>query len=326
MFRRFVCIMFLLLAALDAGAADPPPVAWSADGVPPEILEQAVEIWETGSGDVMDLLWPYALPPREITVELHRNAGFRERTSGRIADWGVGVATDAWIAIDVDRVDAVGHTLRHVLLHELAHCLITQGTAGARDVPSWFHEGAAQYAAAEWQVRDAVSLVLEGQVPDLRTLEDRFPGPAAWADRAYRTSLLAAMRLAEWHGEDVMSELVTATRLRGSFEAAFPVVTGETTAGFAERFAHEVRMRYGWLFVITRWPTLFVIMALVFLLGAVIKRRRTLARMEAMPDEGGPEAPPDPTPPAEPETFTRMRPRTRRGIPPPDDDGRPTLH
>jgi hypothetical protein len=220
-----------------------------------------------------------------IRVELHGTASFRERTGGWIQDWGVGVATADRIAVDVARVDAVGHTLAHVLIHELVHCLLSQGLRGVQDVPAWFHEGVAQNVAGEWKVRDAVSLVLSGGVPDLRTLEDRFPSQAGWADRAYRTSLLAAARLEEWYGPDVVRDLVLAARARGSFGAAFGVVTGDTPDGFAERFGEEIRLEYGWLFIVTRWPTLFVIMALVFLGGAALKRRRDLARMEAMPDE-----------------------------------------
>jgi len=230
-------------------------------------------------------VWPYARPPGLIRVELHDTAGFRARTGGWIQDWGVGVATNDWIAVDVTRVDAVGHTLAHVLMHELVHCLLSQGLRGVDDVPAWFHEGVAQNVAGEWKVRDAVSLVLSGGVPDLRTLEDRFPSSAGWADRAYRTSLLAASRLDEWYGPDVVPDLVLAARARGSFGAAFGVVTGDSPAEFAERFGEEIRLKYGWLFIVTRWPTLFVIMALVFLGGAALKRRRDLARMKAMPDE-----------------------------------------
>lgn len=276
---------FLVFAAAAAAAPSAPEVEFVSVDVASDFAAAARDIWAAQAPAVVEAVWPYAQAPRRIRVELHRTAGFRERTGGWIQDWGVGVATSDWIAIDVTRVDAVGHTLAHVLMHELTHCLLSQGLRGVDDVPAWFHEGVAQNVSGEWKVRDAVSLVLGGGVPDLRTLEDRFPSSADWADRAYRTSLLAASRLEEWYGPEVVTDLVLAARARGSFGAAFGVVTGDSLDGFAVRFGKEIRLDYGWLFIVTRWPTLFVIMALVFLAGAALKRRRNLAEIEAMPDE-----------------------------------------
>ncbi len=44
-----------------------------------------------------------------------------------------------------------------------------------------------------------------------------------------------------------------------------------------------MRLRFGWLVALTRWPTLFVLMALVLLVGAgrkLILARRRLAAMD----------------------------------------------
>ncbi len=289
---RILMLLFVLVVCTAGTSAEPsaPVVTFVSVDVAGEFEIEARSAWATLAPEVAAAVWPYVLTPRPITVELHHTAGFRTRTEGWVQDWGVGVATADWIAVDVTRVDAVGHTLSHVLMHELAHCLLSQGLRGVDDVPAWFQEGVAQNVAGEWRVRDAVSLVLGGGVPDLRTLE-RFPVSSDGADRAYRTSLLAAARLEEWYGPGVVTDLVLAARVRGSFGAAFGVVTGETIDDFAERFGEEIRLDYGWLFIITRWPTLFVIMALAFLAGAVVKRRRNLAHIESMPDEDQAEIP-----------------------------------
>jgi hypothetical protein len=160
-------------------------------------------------------------------------------------------------------------------------------------VPAWFHEGVAQHVSGEWRFRDTVSLILDGSVPDLRGLEGRFPGNAQWADRAYRTSLLAVDTLVDRYGEDVIGELVLATRLRGDFRYAFPAVTGTDYETFTADFAQSMRIRFGWLVTITRWPTLFVLLALGFALGALLRIRRTRRRLAELADEAE-DAPPRP--------------------------------
>jgi hypothetical protein len=102
---------------------------------------------------------------------------------------------------------------------------------------------------------------------------------------AYRTSLLAVERLRRWYGADILTRLMEATAREGDFPAAFATVTGDALDTFEARFNGAMQLRYGWVVLIFRWPTLFVLMALVFVVGAIRRIVRSRRRLAAMADE-----------------------------------------
>ena len=67
-------------------------------------------------------------------------------------------------------------------------------------------------------------------------------------------------------------------------EGAFVDVTGDDPAQFEARFGGAMKLKYGWLVMAFRWPTLFVLLALVLAFGAIAKIVRTRRRMAAMED------------------------------------------
>jgi hypothetical protein len=262
-------------------AAPLPEITFQLGDVPEHVRDDAITVWERSAQKVQDQIWPFVRSPQPIKAQLMASEDYAAWTEGWLGDWSVGAAGNDWIAIDVQRLKGVGQNLELVLLHEFAHCLISQGAGTRVQVPAWFHEAVAQHVADEWRVRDTASLILDGGVPDLRAMRRG----NTTSDVFYRTSLLAAMQLEDRYGEDVFKDIVLAMRSTVTFEDAFARATGETFGAFALQFNDAVRLRYGWLFLVTRWPTLFVLMSLVFLIGAVMKRRRNLAQLEAMPDE-----------------------------------------
>jgi len=254
------------------------PAGWS-------LAEECHQIWlEEGSSLVARFLGPGAAPD-SVTCLILESASFHRIFSGRIPEWGVGLAlgNGRVVAIDYSRLPAVGRGVREVFLHEMVHALLFQGTAGVA-MPAWLHEGAAMHYGGEWRFVDTVSLVLEGHVPDLSRLRGSFPNSTQLAQRAYRTSLLAVERLQNDYGADVIAELVVATRNEQDFAAAFVIVTGDSEAAFAADFSEAMRLRYGWLVMITRWPVMFVLLGFLLLIGGgrkLILARRRLAEMEA---------------------------------------------
>lgn len=302
-------LLAILLLPLLAAAAPLPEVVVELGDVPTSIRDDALDVWNDRAAEVQARLWPFARAPQPVTIHLMDSEAYRGWTAGWLGDWTVGAAGADWIALDVQRLRAVGQTLEQVLVHEYAHCLIRQGVGERVDAPRWFHEGAAQLVAREWRLGDTVSLILDGGAPDLRTLERGLDGGNG-ADAFYRASLLAASRLEELFGPDVFRELILALRATGDFPTAFSRVTGESYDAFAAGFADSVRLRYGWLFLVTRWPTLFVLAALVFLMGAVLKRRRDRHRLEAMAEESPPAAPAALEPPPPEPAPRRLWPLT----------------
>lgn len=225
-------------------------------------------------------------PPDTLTCLVMGTEAFSRLFAGRLPDWGVGVALPGGqvIAIDQARLPAVGRGVREVFLHEMVHALLMRASANT-PLPAWLHEGLAMRLSGEWRFSDTVTLAMEGRVPDLSRLRASFPGGAERAARAYLTSELAVGRLLEAQGPDITARLMEATRRTRDFREAYEDVTGAPLEVFEDDFAAAMRLRFGWLVLVTRWPTLFVLLALMLAVAAVTRvvgRRRRLA---AMPDE-----------------------------------------
>ncbi|MFH2052600.1 MAG: hypothetical protein ABIK96_09070 [bacterium] len=242
------------------------------------------EIWRA-EGPRLAALIPAGVRADTVHCLVLNTEEFTQRFGDRLPDWGVGVALGGGlVALDYARMPAVGRGIREVFLHEMTHAILFQA-AGEAWLPAWFHEGTAMQLSGEWRFSDTVSLILDGRVPDLARLQGRWPGLDTRADRAYRASLLGIQRLMTRFGPDVVPRILAATRETGDFAGGFLTATGETPATFTEDFAAAMRHRYGWITILTRWPGLFVIMALVLVIGAVRKIFLTRRRLAAMDDE-----------------------------------------
>ena len=247
-------------------------------------LEACHQVWQTKGPQLTAAIWPWSARADTVLCVVLGTKSFQRSFAGRLPDWGVGLAVPGGrlIALDYERLPAVGRSVREVFLHEMTHALLFQGTRGAW-LPTWFHEGVAMQLSGDWRFIDTVSVVLDGHLPALGRLSGPFPRGSAGADRAYRTSLLAVEYLQRQYGTDIALRLVAATAHNGNFAAAFREVTGDEVEVFAARFAGSMKLKYGWLLLIFRWPTLFVIMALLFALGAIrriVNKRRQMADLD----------------------------------------------
>ena len=288
-----VCLWALSLPAFSSSAlaTTPPVVRFEAESQAGwSVAEQCQAVWLAEGETLATRLLPAGVVADTVVCLVLDTPSFQRHFGTSIPDWGVGVAVGhgQLVALDYSRLPAVGRGAREVFLHEMVHALLFQGAQG-RWLPTWLHEGAAMHYGGEWRFTDTVSLVMDGQVPNLGSLQGAFPGSAHRADRAYRTSLLAVERLMDRYGPGVVAELVAATARDGNFPAAFAAVTGETDDAFYADFAAAMRLRYGWLVLLTRWPGLFVLLAFVLLIGGgrkMVLARRRLAEMEE--DESDP--------------------------------------
>ena len=283
----FAAVLLVLVPASGAMARVPVVVFQVETEAGRNAAERCHEIWlAEGPRLASELLPPVpgAGEPDTVLCLILDTRSFRQHFAGSLPDWGVGAAvpTGKVIALDYSRMSAVGRGLREVFLHEMVHALLFQGSGGAW-LPVWLHEGSAMLYSGEWRFSDTVSLVLDGRVPDLASLQGRFPIPHGRADRAYRTSLLAVSRLREGFGDKIIVDLVAETKKTGNFPEAFLTVTGESLDDFHRNFAQAMKLKFGWMLFLTRWPGLFVLTAIIFLVGAtrkIIIIRRRLAAME----------------------------------------------
>ncbi len=282
-------VLSVLLVAFSNAQASLPLVRFQVEteaGM--AVAQTCAEVWEKDGPRILAELVPAGSRLDTVTCLVLNTESFQRNFAGRLPDWGVGVAIPGGrhIALDYARLPAVGRGVREVFLHEMVHAVLFQ-VAGEIWLPTWFHEGCAMYFSGEWRFYDTVSLVLDGQVPSLDRLQGRFPTPAGQADRAYRTSLLAVNRLRDQYGEAVLGELLASTKHTGAFSLAFKEVTATGLGDFTDEFASTMNLRLGWLIMLTRWPTLFVLMSLIFAAGAARKIINTRRRLAAMEDEEG---------------------------------------
>ncbi len=290
----WLIFLFLILVSAQMVAADPaaartgepgPVVRFHLQGPGArQVAEQCLAAWREQGPALLAELDPQGAARDTITCLVLDSDAFEANFAGRLPDWGVGAALPGGrlIALDYARLPTVGRGAVEVFLHEMVHAILFQVT-GRVWLPTWLHEGTAMVYSGEWKFLDMVSLVLDGHVPSLEHLRGRFPAPAGLADRAYRTSLLAVKRLRDEHGPQVVGRILAETARSGEFPAAFQAVTGQSVEDFTGAFDRAMNFRLGWAVMLTRWPTLFVILAVAFAVGAVRKMiltRRRLAEME----------------------------------------------
>lgn len=281
-------------AAAVAAPAGLPVVAFRYEDEPGRLSATVcAEAWAAGAPQLAAALGiepaaPGAAPDTVACLVLG-TASFGRLFGGALPDWGVGVALPGGrvVAVDHERLPAVGRGVREVFLHEMVHALLMRESGGAA-LPTWLHEGLAMRLSGEWRFSDTVSLALEGRVPDLWDLRGPFPGAAGRAQRAYLTSELAVGRLLDEHGPGVVPRLLAAARRDGDVRAAFAEATGAPLEVFEDRFARAMRLRFGWLVMLTRWPALFVLLALVLAVAALARLARNRRRLAAMPDDDDP--------------------------------------
>ena len=168
--------------------------------------------WQAEGPALVAQLLPPGASADTIRCVVLDTPSFRRFFGASLPDWGVGAAlpNGHLVALDYSRLPAVGRGAREVFLHEMVHALLFHGASG-NWLPTWLHEGAAMRYGGEWRFTDTVSLLLDGRVPSLVSLQGPFPGAAHRADRAYRTSLLAVDRLIREYGPEVIPRLVVMT-------------------------------------------------------------------------------------------------------------------
>lgn len=221
---------------------------------------------------------------------------FDSLTGGRAPEWGAGVAfVDSSIIVlpgYSSRTRGAVHDLGPVLRHELAHIGLHR-YLGHAQVPRWFSEGYATWAAgqldadAAWLLRLAF---LTRRAPPLDSLALDWPVLTTDARVAYLLSASAVGFLAETGGEAGLEMLLARWRESGSFDDALRATYTMTIGQLEEYWGRSVRRRYGWLLFFAQTAVIWVVITILVLILFVIRRRRDrarLARLEAaeIPDE-----------------------------------------
>lgn len=210
---------------------------------------------------------------------------FREWVGNGAPDWGGAFAFPGQRLIVMQGRDATGSagdpliTLRH----ELAHLALDEVLRG--QVPRWFDEGYASYAAGEWGRQEVLitsfGLVWRG-IPTLEGLDSGFYGGSGRAERSYALAHRAVGELASIDRERGLALFFGYWEEQGTFERALRAAYGMTSADFERHWRSRVKRQYGALALAADLSVLSVF--LVFLLGPLWwqRRKRFKARLERM--------------------------------------------
>jgi hypothetical protein len=238
---------------------------------------------------------PPGVPSRVLLVLAPDESEFVRLTGGAAPDWGAGVAFPAQSAIIVPAYGSergAGWSDARLLRHEWAHIGLHQHLEGLR-VPRWFSEGYAQWASGGWDWNEGwklrIALVREGNPLDSLTFS--WPRDEARARTAYLLSATTVEYLVVEGGPRALEVLFRRWKELGNFERAFRATFGATTAQFEEDWRRYVESRYGWLFVLSHSAVFWMLLSLVLVVMASVRRKARREHMARLRAEDIPDRP-----------------------------------
>ena len=208
---------------------------------------------------------------------------FRALTYGGVPDWGAGCAfPDRGVIVLRNPITAPDPLhMEDVVVHEIGHIAAGRVLSGVH-VPRWFHEGIAMTLAGEWRLPRSSILAgasASGGLIPLDELAVAFPAGAADAMLAYSESFYAVRFLMEEAGPATPAEVLFGIAAAGSFEKGVEGLSGRTLEVFERDALASFRGRFGWGVFLSRWNVMFVVLALLLLVGGATRLARSRRMM-----------------------------------------------
>ncbi len=209
---------------------------------------------------------------------------FDSLAGNTIPDWGAAVAIPVrhLIVIKSPLILTGDKSLGELVAHEFAHIALAQAVASRR-VPRWIDEGLAMYTSAEWGWGDnlaiAWAVVIGGTVP-LYQIErlNRFQGNKVRV--AYSESFLAFKYFIDTYGVSGLDILLSSIRNGRSWDYSFIAATGADYASFEREFTTYLHGRYNLLTLIFDSSLLWILLALIVVVGFILTRVKRKKRMD----------------------------------------------
>lgn len=219
-------------------------------------------------------------PGPPIPVHLVREGSGAARLA---PSWGVAYASGGRVVLIPSRVPGYpDRSLETVLHHEVAHVLIERA-AGGGEVPRWFHEGLALYAARDWGIEDRSRIfwaTLRGRESTLDVLDRRFAAGAHSAARAYAFSAAFVRFLIDRFGAGAPAAILAEIAAGASFREAFLKATGTPLALAEEGFFRHLDLWNKWVPFLTSSTTLWILITVLALYAFKRRRERDAAIRE----------------------------------------------
>lgn len=209
---------------------------------------------------------------------------FDSLAGNAVPDWGAAVAIPyrRMIVIKSPLILPGDKSLGELTAHEYGHIALARA-AGFRRLPRWMDEGLAMYLSAEWGWGDnlaiAQAVALDRLIP-LAEIEyiNRFNYDKA--QLAYSESYLAFKYLLDIYGRSGFHILLDNIKAGRRIDYAFIAATGSDYEAFETEFSAHLHGRYNIVTWFFNSNLLWVLLALIVVLGFILSRVRRKKRME----------------------------------------------
>ncbi len=173
------------------------------------------------------------------------------------------------------------------LAHELCHVLIFMRLGRYYDqIPVWLNEGLAQYFAKDWDLSQSAllsSFYLGKQLIPFPDLTDSFPATERQARIAYTQSLHFVSYFIKKYGKEAVGRILQGLSQGASFHTAFRQATGGVPFYMVEEsWLRLIKIKYGWIPVVTSVGTLWGGLTILFLYIYFRKKRHDKKRLKQM--------------------------------------------
>ncbi|MCP4568262.1 MAG: hypothetical protein GY841_11855 [FCB group bacterium] len=209
---------------------------------------------------------------------------FDSLAGNAVPDWGAGVAIPykRLIVIKSPLILPGDKTLGELAAHEYAHIALAR-VAGFRRLPRWLDEGLSMYVSAEWGWGDNLAIaqaVALGRLIPLVEIENLNRFGSDKAQLAYSESYLAFKYMLDIYGQSSFHILLNNIRAGRRLDYAFIAATGGDYQEFETEFAANLHGRYNIVTWFFNSNLLWVLLALIVVVGFIMTRVKRKKRME----------------------------------------------
>jgi len=214
---------------------------------------------------------------------------FRERIGSMVPDWGAAVAIPfrGQIIIKSPANFRLGKSLYELTKHEYAHLALAERFGMVRP-PRWLDEGLAMYTAFEWSWSNSFALsraVTFGGLLSLEEIEGINRLDQNRAETAYAQSYLAVKYLLDTYGVEALNILIDSLSRKAPIESAMMAATGSDRDGFEQEYLNFLKGRYNLLTLFIDMSYLWLFLAIVVVIGFVLRYRRKKKAYEQWDEE-----------------------------------------
>jgi hypothetical protein len=212
---------------------------------------------------------------------------------GEVPSWSAAVAYPSLNLIIIQSPRATKRKsidLGKILKHEFTHIALGKAFSKREAIPLWLNEGLAMYESREWdlsRVSTMTRAVLTDSLIPLSEITHWFPFEADKAELAYSQSFYLISFLISEYGKDNFHRFLKEYSGGKGLTDVFIDVYGIKWEELEEKWSNYLKVRFSWLPIVTSTTTLWFLVAIVFILAYIKKKKANRLKIEQWEREEG---------------------------------------